>query len=223
MLSDPNATDGETFMPSTELIVTFLLTTAVFAYMPGPAMLYTSVQTIVRGRRAGWMAVTGLHLGGYIHIVATAFGLAALFAVVPLLFNIMKFVGAGYLCWLGLKFILARNTAVEAGPEVHARSTGRSFRDSIVVEILNPKSVIFYLAFLPQFTDPSAAIPVWAQFLILGTFVNVMFSSADVLCVILADKVTSLFRGSAAAGLVARRFGGGVLVALGVNLALQRQ
>jgi threonine/homoserine/homoserine lactone efflux protein len=88
---------------------------------------------------------------------------------------------------------------------------------------LNPKTAIFFLAFLPQFTDASAALPIWAQLLILGTIVNLMFSSADVVCVVLADRVTRWLKGSTTANRVAQRIGGGLLVVLGINLATQER
>lgn len=93
----------------------------------------------------------------------------------------------------------------------------------MTVEVLNPKTAIFYVAFLPQFTDANAGLALWAQLLILGTVVNIMFSSADVLCVVLADKVTSYFKSSGSANRIAQRIGGGILVALGLSVALNRQ
>jgi threonine/homoserine/homoserine lactone efflux protein len=210
-------------VPSTELLISFFLATAVFAYMPGPAMLYASAQTIARGRRAGWMAVLGIHLGGYLHVVAAALGLAVLFTAVPILFAALKLAGAAYLCWLGLKLILGRDGhSVEIAKIVPTSSPRRAFWESVTVEMLNPKTAIFYLAFLPQFTDAGASLPIWGQLLFLGTIVNFMFSSADVVCVVLADKVTRWFKGSPAASRIAQRIGGGLLIALGVNLATQK-
>ena len=211
-------------MPSLDILIAFALATAVFAYMPGPAMIYAAAQTIARGRRAGWMAALGIHLGGYAHVVAAAAGLAVLFTAVPTLYLVLKIAGAAYLVFLGLRMIL-RPDAEEAAHNAAAppaRSPARAFRESVLVEVLNPKTAIFYLAFLPQFTDPAAALPLWAQLAILGTVVNVAFSSADVACVLLADRVTRWARGSQAAGRAAKRVGGGLLVALGANLALSR-
>ena len=214
-------------MPSLELLAAFFVATAVFAYMPGPAILYAAAQTIARGRRAGWLAALGIHVGGYAHVLAAALGLAVLFEAVPTLYTAVKLAGAAYLVWLGLRMILAREMAHDTSGAVTAatapgKTARRAFWESTLVEVLNPKTAIFYVAFLPQFTDPTAALPIWAQLAILGTVVNVMFSSADVLCVVLADRVTSALRRSAAAGRWVRRAGGSILVGLGVNLGLSR-
>ena len=90
------------------------------------------------------------------------------------------------------------------------------------MEVLNPKTAIFFLAFLPQFIDPSAAFPVWLQFVILGTIVNLMFSSADIVCVLLAGAVITRLRRSSGAQRLMQRAGGALLVGLGAHLALQR-
>jgi len=210
-------------MPSYDILIAFLLATAVFAYMPGPATLYTAAQTLARGRRAGWMAALGIHIGGYVHVAAAALGLAVLFTTVPMLYTILKYAGALYLIWLGLKLIFSRDRRAVSSLELKAKSPRRAFWQSVTVEVLNPKTAIFYLAFLPQFTDVSAELPVWLQLLMLGTVVNVMFSSADAICVLLADKITALLKNSRSANRIAQRIGGGLLVGLGLNLALNRQ
>lgn len=168
------------------------------------------------------MAALGIHLGGYAHVIAAAAGLAVLFAAVPVLYGALKIAGAVYLVWLGLRLILTRAPVAGAAPQFDARSPRRAFRESIAVEVLNPKTALFYLAFLPQFTDPAAALPVWAQLAILGTVVNVMFSTADVACVILADRVSAALRASNRAAAWVRRAGGAILVGLGLNVALTR-
>ena len=210
-------------MPSLDLLAAFFVATAIFAYMPGPAMLYATAQTIARGRKAGWMAALGIHLGGYAHVAAAALGLAILFEAVPVLYAVLKFAGAAYLIWLGIKLFRSQARLHEVGAEIASKSPQRAFWESVTVEVLNPKTAIFYLAFLPQFTDPAAALPIGVQLFALGAIVNVVFSSADVLCVLLADRVSLFLRTSRRAGRLAQRIGGGILVALGVNVALNRQ
>jgi len=211
-------------MPSSDLLLTFLIATAVFAYMPGPSTLYAAAQTIACGRRAGWFATIGIHVGGYAHVIAAALGVSALFTAVPLLYSIIKLAGACYLVWLGIQFFRSTedlsSTASDTSDTALPRQT---FWQSITVEMLNPKTAIFYIAFLPQFTDPAATLPLWGQMLVLGTLVNIMFSSADVLCVLFSSAVMNYFKQSPGGNRIAQRIGGSILVGLGIKLALTRQ
>lgn len=209
-------------MPSAQLLTTFFITTALFADIPGPAMLYAAAQTLARGRRSGLLAAFGIHLGCYVHVIAASAGLSVLFHAVPPLYLAVKLAGAGYLIWLGVSLFRAKTRGDAALPVMEAKSGRRAFFESVIVEVLNPKTAIFFLAFLPQFIDASAAFPVWVQFVILGTIVNVIFSSADIVCVMLAGMVTARLRRSSYVQHVMRRAGGAMLVGLGTHLALQR-
>lgn len=209
-------------MPSTELLLTFLATTAIFAYIPGPAMLYTAAQTLARGRLSGLMAAFGIHLGGYVHVFAAAVGLSVLFHAVPVLYMIVKLAGAAYLVWLGISLFRAKVAGSGDLPAMQAKSSRQAFLESVIVEVFNPKTALFFMAFLPQFIDAAAAFPVWLQFVILGTIVNMMFSSADVVCVLLAGAMMSRLRRSGRMQQLMQRAGGSVLVGLGAHLALQK-
>ncbi|WOH82520.1 LysE family translocator [Bradyrhizobium sp. BEA-2-5] len=202
-----------------ELYLAFAITTATFALIPGPAMLYAAARTLAGGRRAGLMASLGLHLGGYVHVVAAAAGLALLFHAVPPLFMAMKLAGAAYLVWLGLSLFRDRDTAKR--PTLAPLSAERAFAQSIVVEVLNPKTAIFFLAFLPQFVDASASLPVWAQLFLLGTTVNLTFSAVDIVCVFFASAVMSRLQRSKTSQRIMQRIGGSIMVALGARLAFQ--
>jgi threonine/homoserine/homoserine lactone efflux protein len=208
-------------MPSADLLIAFALATAAFAYFPGPALLYTAAQTLARGRRAGFMAALGIHVGCYAHVLAAAFGLSAVFRHVPELYAAVKIAGALYLVWLGIGML--RQKAAPVDPRTIApKSARRAFLESIMVEILNPKVAIFFIAFLPQFVDPNAALPVWLQFLVLGTVVNLAFSSADVVAVLATSTVLRKL-GSGGKGLrLVRYAGGSLLIGLGVKLAADR-
>jgi threonine/homoserine/homoserine lactone efflux protein len=208
-------------MPSTEILIAFFITTAMFSYMPGPAMIYVSAQTLARGKRAGLMAALGVHLGGYFHVLAAAFGLAALLALVPTLYFAIKIAGAGYLAYLGIMMIVKRNQK-PGTDEGQIKDAKAAFVESIVVEMLNPKTAIFFIAFLPQFVDLTAAWPVWVQMLILGTLVNLLFSSADLFCVVFASFALKKLRSSGNGAKWAKIAGGSFLVALCGKLALDR-
>jgi threonine/homoserine/homoserine lactone efflux protein len=209
-------------MPSMELLIAFFATTAVFAYIPGPAMLYAAAQTIAHGRWSGLMAALGIHLGGYVHVLAAAAGLSILFHAVPTLYMVVKLAGAAYLVWLGVSLFRARTKGEPALPGIAPKTGRRAFFESITVEVLNPKTAIFFVAFLPQFVDASAAFPVWLQLAILGIVVNLMFSSADIVCVFLAGAVIARLRRSGRAQRMMQRAGGAMLVGLSAHLAFQK-
>lgn len=208
-------------MPSTELLAAFFVTTALFAFLPGPAMLYAAAQTLARGRASGLMAALGIHLGGYGHVFAAAAGLSILFHAVPLLYMAVKLAGAAYLVMLGAALFRAPPAGDPALPAPRPKSARRAFAQSVVVEVLNPKTAVFFMAFLPQFIDPAAAAPVWVQFVGLGAIVNLIFSAADVACVMLAGTVMARLRQSGRAQRLLRRAGGSILVGLGARLALE--
>ena len=207
-------------MPGLEYLIPFLAATLAFAYLPGPAMLYTAAQTIARGRAAGFWAVLGIHLGCYAHVAGAAFGLSAIFQLVPAAYLALKLAGAAYLIYLGIGLIVQRRRPTGDVPPPRARRS--ALLQSMLVEILNPKVAIFFIAFLPQFVDPTATFPLWAQFLILGTVVNLAFSSADVVVVLFASTVMARARRSGVWERVARMVGGTLLVGLGARLAAER-
>lgn len=226
-------------MPDSQLLIAFLASAAVFAYAPGPSTLYAAAQTIAGGRRQGLQAAFGIHLGGYFHVAIVAMGVASLFTAVPIAYTAMKIVGSVYLCVLGIT--MWRSTAtrqiVQSADTDAADSLERQANEpsvtstaytedektlfqSALVEILNPKTAIFYLAFLPQFTDPASAWSVSIQLLILGTIVNFLFSSADLLCVFFAERIVSIMMNGQTSTGVASRIAGALLILLGVNLFL---
>lgn len=208
-------------MPSTEVLIAFLATTAIFAFIPGPAMLYAAARTLAGGRWSGLMASLGIHIGGYAHVFAAAAGLSVLFHAVPPLYMAVKLAGAIYLIWLGISLFRAKAQGEVDMPGTAPKSARRAFLQSVTVEVLNPKTAIFFMAFLPQFIDASGA-PVWIQFVVLGTIVNLMFSFADIVSVLLASAVMARLRRSNRAQKLMQRAGGAILVGLGTHLALQR-
>jgi threonine/homoserine/homoserine lactone efflux protein len=183
-------------MPELELLLPFAAATLIFAFMPGPALLYTAAQTLARGRVGGFLAALGIHAGGFVHVVAAAAGLSAIFSNVPAAYLALKIAGAFYLIWLGIG-IMRGGLDPEALPHVHRKSARRAFLESVTVEMLNPKAALFYIAFLPQFVDPAATLPVWMQFLVLGTIVNLAFSAVDVITVLMTASVMKRLKRSA--------------------------
>lgn len=209
-------------MPSIEILAAFIATTAIFAFIPGPAMLYAAARTMAGGRRSGLIAVLGIHLGCYVHIAAAAAGLSALFHAIPTLYLAVKLAGAVYLIWLGISLFRSASPRDADLSRITPKSGRRAFMESVTVEVLNPKTAIFFLAFLPQFVDASAAFPLWLQLTILGIVINAVFSLADVVCVVLAGFVVDRLKRSGRTQRLVQRAGGAILVGLGAHLALQR-
>ena len=209
-------------MPSLDVLFAFAVTTAIFAFIPGPAMLYAAARTMAGGRAAGLMAVLGIHLGAYAHIVAAAAGLSALFHAVPVAYTAVKLAGAAYLVWLGISLFRSKDTPEENAAGVAPKGSRRAFLQSVTVEVLNPKTAIFFLAFLPQFVESGAGLPIWLQLAILGTAVNVIFTFADIVTVLLADVILARLKRSNGVQRLVRRAGGTILVGLGAHLVLQR-
>lgn len=208
-------------MPSHELLITFFVTAAVFAYIPGPAMLYAAARTLTGGRSSGLMASLGIHLGCYVHVVAAAAGLSILFHSVPPLYVAVKLCGAAYLVWLGISLFRSHADGEIDIAAIRPKTARRAFLESVTVEVLNPKTAIFFVAFLPQFVDAGAVFPVWVQLLILGTVVNFMFSSADIVCVFLASGIVNRMKSSSRIQRWMQRTGGAILVGLGLRLAFE--
>lgn len=199
-----------------ETWIPFVVATLVFAFMPGPAILYMSAQTLAYGQRAGLMAALGIHLGCYVHIAAASAGLAALLHHAPVLYSFLRLAGAFYMLWLGGRMMFA--SVAHDATEIPSRHR-RVLRDSIVVEILNPKTALFFLTFLPQFVDPQGAMPSWLQFLLLGIIVNGAFSLGDLASVAIASFASPRISSSGFADWIPR-VSGGVLVGLSAAIMM---
>lgn len=154
-----------------QLFLAFLVATWVLILTPGPDMLFVIGQTLSGGARRGWAAVFGIVTGAMVHIALAASGVAALLAAAPALFDALRVAGALYLLWLAQGALRA---AWRGGAKLEAAAPARAaFRDGLVTNLTNPKVILFFLAFLPQFVDPERA-PAWLQMVILGPLVPLM-------------------------------------------------
>ena len=182
------------------MLIAFLLATLVLAVTPGPGVVYIVARTLAQGRAAGLTSVAGVALGNLGNALGAAIGLAALFAVSSLAFAVVKYAGAAYLVYLGVKALRRPATAPEA-PRFETPRLARIFRDGVFVALLNPKTAIFFAAFLPQFIDPSRAAA--GQGAVLGAlfvFVAALTDSTYVLVASLAGSAFASARRGAAAG-----------------------
>jgi len=152
-------------MPSSHAFAVFIPAALVLLAIPGPAVLYVVATSVDGGRRNGLVSVAGIHLGSLVHITAAVAGLSALIVSSAIAFSGVKYVGAAYLVFVGIRRLLGKDDPVDT-VERAPRSTRRVFGQGVVVNVLNPKTALFFLAFMPQFVDPDR--PVWTQTIVLG-------------------------------------------------------
>lgn len=198
----------------------FFAAALAIAVSPGPGIFYVAARTLAGGRSEGLASSFGTGLGGLVHVAAGAVGVSALVMASAEAFTMLKLAGAVYLVWIGIKAIREARLPFEA----KAVTTGaaRAFREGIVVEALNPKTAAFFLAFLPQFVDPSAG-PVWLQFLVLGLVSVALNTAVDVVVAVLASRARSIVVGRPAMLRRLRMAAGGLIAALGLALLFARR
>jgi threonine/homoserine/homoserine lactone efflux protein len=202
--------------PPWPLFSAFLLASFVLAVTPGPGVLYIVTRSLVQGRRFGLVSVAGVALGNLGNALAASAGLAALFAVSSLAFSVVKYAGALYLVYLGVQIL--RSSPVENSAAVPADTPlQRVLRDGFVVALLNPKTTVFFAAFLPQFLNPNA--PPMSQSMVLGSLFVAIAAMTDSAYALAAGAVAPALQGNAVRR-IGRRLGGGVFIGLGVFTAL---
>jgi threonine/homoserine/homoserine lactone efflux protein len=205
-------------MPDAGRLALFAGAAIALLVVPGPAVVYIVAQGLEQGRLAGLVSMLGIQVGALVHVVAAALGVSALLVQSALAFSVVKYAGAAYLVYLGLRRLLAREGLVTGG-ERPPKPLGRLFRQGIVVNVLNPKAALFFFAFLPQFVDPDAG-SVGLQMAVLGLlFVSIAVVS-DGLYALAAGTASGWFRGNSGLLRAERWISGSVLVGLGVTTAL---
>ena len=209
-------------MASVDLLTAFAIATITYAIVPGPGTVYVAAQAIAHDARAAIRGALGLHVGGYVIVAGSAAGLTALFALVPILFDTLRIVGAGYLVWLGVQVIRSRPQITGIGRHQAGRRSPATFSQGVIVEVLNPTTAVFYVAFLPQFIVPGGDLPIWLQFTVLGVIVNLIFSLGDVVTIFAAARVKASAAGSDRGRRILAWIGGTALVGIGLRLATDR-
>jgi len=205
-------------MPSLSTYALFIATALALLAIPGPAVLYVVGRSIDQGRTAGLASVLGITTGTIVHITAATVGLSSLVLASKVAFDAVRYVGAAYLVLLGIRRLLMRGAEEEAGGRP-PRTLRRLYTQGLVVNLLNPKTIVFIFAFIPQFVDVGAG-HVWLQILLLGlTFAGLGLAS-DSLYAVVAGTVADRVRGTPLVARVERWFGGTVLIGLGVAAAL---
>jgi threonine/homoserine/homoserine lactone efflux protein len=205
-------------MPSLSTYAVFLATAMALLAIPGPAVLYVVTRSIEMGRAGGIASVAGITSGTVVHVALATAGLSSLILASRVAFDAVKYVGAAYLIALGVRRLLTR-AAEEPDEERAPRTVRRAYTQGIVVNLTNPKTIVFIFAFIPQFVDPNAR-HVWLQVLMLGISFACLGFLSDSLYAIAAGTVAERLRGSRGITRFQRWFGGSVLVGLGVAAAV---
>ena len=203
-------------MPDATTFGLFVAAALALLLMPGPAVIYVVTRSVDQGRPAGLASVLGVGIGSLVHIAFAAVGLSALLASSAAAFGVVKWLGAAYLIWLGLQRLLTRGEDAPAAVEPDHLS--RIFLQGVVVNVLNPKTALFFLAFLPQFVDPSRG-PVWIQVSVLGLTLASLGLLTDGLYALLGGTAADWLRQrseSVSLRRMRRYVPGGVYIALGV-------
>lgn len=204
-------------MPSYETIVLVTLAGLALSASPGPSMLYVLSRSIGQDRSAGLMSAAGLATGGLVHAVAAAAGLSAIFAYSETLYRLITTVGAGYLIYLGVQMYLSRNEEMGRPEAVRCQPHWRIFWQGVVVEVLNPKTALFFLAFLPQFVNRDTDTIV-VQMLILGMLVPLTAVPSDLIVAFTGGTIARRVSANRTLASILNCLGALFLVGLGVRI-----
>lgn len=207
-------------MPSATTFALFSAAALALIVVPGPAVTYVVTQSLDKGRSAGLVSALGIASGGLVHVAAATAGLSALIASSASAFTVVKLVGAAYLIAIGFWRLAGRGEAAEE--EGHPVATRRLFWQGAVVNVLNPKTALFFLAFLPQFVDPDRG-PVALQAAVLGVLFVAIAAVSDSTYAVVTAALAARVRGSRRARQIKRYVSGSIFVALGITAAAARR
>ena len=208
-------------MPETSTLALFAVAAVTLLVIPGPAVLYIVTRSVDQGRAAGLASVCGVHVGTLVHVAAAALGLSALLVSSATAYDTVRWLGAAYLVWLGVRRLLAReeDLPAAAGPDTRRLGLRRIFAQGVVVNVLNPKTALFFLAFLPQFVDTSrGSVPF--QVVVLGVAFVLLGLLSDGAYAMAASTGAGWLRRRPGVARASRLVSGGVLISLGVTTAL---
>ena len=205
-------------MPSLSTYAIFIVTCLALLAIPGPAVLYVVSRSIDQGRRAGLASVLGIFSGTVTHVTLATVGLSSHILASRIAFDAVRYVGAAYLVYLGVRRLIKRH--IEAEVAARPPRTARDlYTQGLIVNLLNPKTIVFIFAFIPQFVDLGAG-HVWFQVLVLGLTFALLGLASDSLYAVVAGTVADRLRGTPLVARVERWFGGTVLIGLGVASAV---
>lgn len=205
-------------MPSMEVLIAFTAAALLMNISPGPSNLYVMARSIAQGTQGGIVAAMGLAVGSLVHVVATSLGLSAIFAHSPTLYTIVKLLGAAYLIYLGITYWKSKGS--DGNEKVNQPKQNpllSVFQQSVIVEVTNPKTALFFIALLPQFVVPESG-PVSQQLLILGIIVTISALPCDVLVAVSSSKISNWLLKHERAQQIQNRISGSILFAMGAYI-----
>lgn len=196
----------------------FMVASLILAATPGPGMLYVLSRTLAGGKREGIMSSLGTFLGGMVHVMAAAAGLSVVLATSALAFSVVKYCGAAYLIYLGIRLVVRAGDNLDESSTQVTKSRGSPFVQGIATEVLNPKTALFFLSFIPQFVNRSGHA--FVGFVILGSVSVSLNTLGDLVVVMLAAPLKQLFARSRKSQMRQRQASGAAMVALGAYVAI---
>lgn len=204
-------------MPEASMLGLFITAAILLAITPGPGIFYVLTRSLKGGRAEGLASTFGTAVGGFVHVVAAAFGLSAILATSSIAFAVVKYIGAAYLIYLGIR-TLASNDEISLNANVPPSITSNALSQGIITEVFNPKTALFFLAFIPQFINPQGIVIL--QFVMLGSISVALNTSVDIVIVLLAAPIGQWLRTSTQLRHRLRLFTGCSLIGLGTYVAV---
>ena len=201
-------------------LIPFLLAATLLAITPGPGIAYVVARTVSGGRTEGLASCLGTSLGGLVHVLASSLGLSLIIAESAMAFNLLKYIGAAYLIYLGVRMLRSKEEQV-ATSSIPSHGSRRALIEGIVVETLNVKTALFFLAFLPQFVSPYE--PLIAQFVLLGCTCVTLNTLVDIAAVFAAHRLMKSNIARTARAKLMNRLSGFTMIGIGAFLALVRR
>ena len=192
-------------MPAADTLLVFSLSTLVLLAIPGPSVLFVVARTVEHGRAAGLVSMLGVETGALVHVAVAAAGVSALVASSPTALTVLRWAGGAYLLWLGAQALRRRRAVLAGAPAAHA-SHARLFRQGVLVDLLNPKTALFFLAFLPGFVERGQG-PVALQVVVLGSCFVALAAITDGAYALAAARISRRVRGSRLAAASAGTYG----------------
>jgi len=205
-------------MPSVETLLIFTVAALVLNVSPGPSNFFVMACSIAQGPRAGVISAFGLASGAMVHVIAAALGVSVIFSYSAEAYMVLKYAGAAYLIWLGIQQFRTADSTPDTLADRPSKTARRILRESAMVEILNPKTALFFLALLPQFVDPSVG-SVSSQLFILGMITVVTAVPCDLMVAFGSARLARAFLNNPAYRRLMDRLSGGILVTLGLFVA----